>query len=459
MLLQEKTVTVTVIGAGLAGCEAAYQIARRGVKVRLFDLKPDGKTPAHHAETFAELVCSNSLKSESPDTAHGLLKAELRALGSLILSAADRCRVPAGSSLSVDREQFSALVTREIQNNPLIEAVCADAAELPAAPAVIAAGPLASDALLAALRRECGQANLSFYDAAAPIVTEESIDKTVAFPGSRYGKGGADDYWNCPFTKEQYDVFYDALLAAPTALLKSFETPGVFEGCMPVEAMAKRGRDAPRFGPMRPVGFALPGGGRPYAVVQLRREKAAGVLYNLVGFQTNLTFAAQRDVFRKIPGLQNAEFARYGVMHRNAFLNAPLVLDRHSALKARPGVFVAGQLSGVEGYVESAASGLLAGLNAARLAKVLPPVTLGNETILGALTNYIASASPKNFQPMNANFGLLAPLDVKRKEERYRAFYERSTAAVKTFADTEFIGDREWCRIECIARGGAGKTF
>ena len=444
---------ILIIGAGLAGCEAAYQITKRGIPVILCDIKPENRTPAHSSADFAELVCSNSLKSEAQDNAHGLLKAELRILDSLILRIAGQCRVPAGTSLSVDREAFARAVNAEIKNNPLIETACAEATDIPevsdgdksasSAPSavIIATGPLTSPALLCALQRVCGNENLAFYDAAAPIIFEESIDKTICFPGSRWGKGGADDYLNCPFTREQYDAFYDALTNAPTAVLKPFETPGVFEGCMPVEVLAKRGRDALRFGPARPVGFTYPDGylhnnselKRPYAIAQLRREKAAGLLYNIVGFQTNLTFPAQRKVFRLIPGLENAEFARYGVMHRNAYLNAPLVLDKFSMLKSRPGVFIAGQLSGVEGYVESTASGLIAGINAARLVSGLPPAAPGPVTMTGALMNYLVTASPKKFQPMNANFGILPPIDVRRKDERYAAFYRRAMEQITYF--------------------------
>ena len=417
---------VRIIGAGLAGCEAAYQLSKRGVKVALYDIKPEKRTPAHNSPQFAELVCSNSLKSEDMLTASGLLKAELRLLDSLVLKVADRCRVAAGTALAVDRDLFSEYITGYIQNDPNIKVRCGEVTELNGeAVYIVASGPLTSPALLAEISRVCGRENLAFFDAAAPIVTEESIDMSCAFRGARYGKGG-DDYINCPLTKEEYERFYNALISAETVALKGFESQSVFEGCMPIEVLAKRGADAIRFGPLRPVGFS----GKPYAVVQLRRERAAGVIYNIVGFQTNLTFRAQKEVFSLIPALKNAEFARYAVMHKNAFINAPAVLDRFSRLKNMPNVFIAGQISGVEGYMESAASGLYCALNAAGY---FDKGTLSADTMIGALIQYITTASEKDFQPMNANFGILNPLDVKNKQKRHQGFYERSVTEMNRY--------------------------
>ncbi len=424
MIKQQKE--VIIIGAGLAGCEAARQLSKRGVKSVLFDIKPQRMTPAHSNPCFAELVCSNSLKSEDVLTASGLLKAEMRIMDSLVLSAAEGCRVAAGTALAVDRDLFSEKITEIIKNDANITIKCGEVSVFDKdAVYIVAAGPLCTPALLSEISRLCGSGNLSFYDAAAPIVTEESIDFESAFRGARYGKGG-DDYINCPMDKQQYLSFLNALITADIVKLKDFEDGSVFEGCMPVEVLAKRGGDAIRFGPLKPVGLTCPDGTKPYAAVQLRREKAAGEIFNIVGFQTNLTFKAQKQVFSLIPALKNAEFVRYGVMHRNSFLNAPKVLDGCGRLKAAPNIFIAGQLSGVEGYMESAVSGIMAGINAAGLVLGRPLITLSADTMTGALFNYLTNASEKHFQPMNANFGILNPLAVANKKARYQAFYDRA---------------------------------
>ena len=410
---------VTVLGAGLAGCEAAWQIAKRGVPVRLLEMKPLRYTPAHHSEGFAELVCSNSLRSDSLSNAVGLLKEELRRMGSLIMEAADATRVPAGSALAVDREKFSRYVTDRIRSHPLIqvEAVEADAVE-EGEMTVIATGPLTSDALSRFIREELGCSNLHFFDAAAPIVDADSINMDVAFFASRYDKGDAD-YVNCPMTEEQYNAFWEALISAKEAELKEFdrkEQKKVFEGCMPVEVMARRGRETLLFGPLKPVGLVDKRTGRKScAVVQLRRENAEGTMYNLVGFQTHLTFPEQRRVFRMIPGLEQAEFLRYGVMHRNTYLNSPDLLDETYRLKHRDNVFFAGQMTGVEGYIESVGSGFLAGVNAARAVMGQDPLVPSKRTMIGAMAHYVAHGGVSDFVPMNANFGIVEPLGVRVK--------------------------------------------
>ena len=413
--------TVTVLGAGLAGCEAAWQAARQGVRVRLVEMKPQKYTPAHHSEGFAELVCSNSLRSDSLANAVGLLKEELRRCGSLIMEAADATRVPAGSALAVDRERFSAYVTEKIKNHPLIELVSAEADRVAEdGVTVIATGPLTSERMAAYIEQELGCGSLHFFDAAAPIVDAESINYDVAFFASRYDKGDAD-YVNCPMNEEQYNAFWQALIAAEEAPLKEFDReeqkkPKVFEGCMPVEVMARRGRDTLLFGPLKPVGLIDPRVGRQnYAVVQLRRENAEGTMYNLVGFQTHLSFPEQRRVFRMIPGLENAEFLRYGVMHRNTYLNSPGLLSRSYRLSAREGVYFAGQMTGVEGYVESAGSGLVAGLNAAREALGKDAVFFPTTTMLGSMARYVSEGGVGEFVPMNANFGIIEPLPSRVK--------------------------------------------
>ncbi len=416
---------VNVIGAGLAGCEAAYQLAKRGIAVSLYECKPDVKSPAHKVGTFAELVCSNSLKSDDIATAGGLLKAELRKMDSLLIAVADKVRVPAGSALAVDRTLFTNAVTqavKELKNVKIINKTVDDWDEN--TPTVIATGPLTVGALSDAIIEKLGQ-TLHFYDAAAPIIAGDSIDYAAAFTGDRYGKG-TGDYVNCPMTKEEYANFYEQLVNAERSPLHDFDTNEVFEGCMPVEIMAKRGFDTLRFGPLRPVGFSF-NGTKPYAVVQLRKENAAGEMYNIVGFQTNLKFSEQKRVFGMIPALKNAEFLRYGVMHRNSFIDAPKVINRHFQVKKLPKTFIAGQLSGVEGYVESIASGLMCGINAAAVCsgKIMPefPPT----TIMGALAAYLERENV-SFQPMNANFGILPSLENKARDkaENKRLYAERS---------------------------------
>lgn len=404
---------ISILGAGLAGSEAAWQAAQRGVKVRLYEMKPIKYTPAHHAPTFGELVCSNSLRSDAPSNAVGLLKEEMRAMGSLIMQAADATRVPAGSALAVDRVLFSEYITNHIRNHPNIEVIEAECECLPDdGITVIATGPLTSEPMARFIREELGCGGLHFFDAAAPIVDAESINMDVAFFASRYDKGDAD-YINCPMTREQYDAFYQALITAQEAALKEFDREQqkdltVFEGCMPVEVMARRGYDTLRYGPLKPVGLIDPRIGKEsYAVVQLRKENKEGTMYNLVGFQTHLTFPEQRRVFRMIPGLENAEFLRYGVMHRNTYLSSPGLLGADYAMLERPNVYFAGQMTGVEGYVESAGSGLVAGINASRRAKGLDPLILPRTTMIGAMALYVQNGSVGAFTPMNANFGII----------------------------------------------------
>lgn len=406
---------VNVIGAGLAGCEAAYQLSKRGIQVRLYESKPIEKSPAHHENTFAELVCSNSLKSDDISTASGLLKAELRRLDSLLIKIADEVKVPAGSALAVDRELFTAKVTEYIKNDKNIEIIPSLVEDWKNDEiTIIATGPLTIGKLADNISEKLG-GSLHFFDAAAPIVSGESIDYSSAFVGDRYGKG-TGDYVNCPLNKEEYLEFYKALIGAERAKLHEFEKNDVFEGCMPVEVMAARGVDTLRFGPMRPVGFRDNNGEKPYAVVQLRHENVVGDMFNIVGFQTNLTFPEQKRVFSLIPALKNAEFMRYGVMHRNSFINAPKVINGCFQLKDNPSTFIAGQLSGVEGYVESIASGLMCGINAASLALGEELLQLPGTTIIGALCRYLESENA-DFQPMNANFGILPPLENKTRDK------------------------------------------
>ncbi len=413
---EEKLPRCTVIGAGLAGAEAAWQLAQAGIPVTLIEMKPGKKTPAHKADGFAELVCSNSLRSDRLTNAVGLLKEEMRRFGSLIMRAADAARVPAGGALAVDRDAFSGFVTGFLKEHPLVDVISQEQTALPDPPAIIATGPLTSEALAGAI--QALHPTLSFYDAAAPIVTLESIDQDRVFRQSRYGRG--DDYLNCPLTAEEYDAFYDALVAAPTAPIHGFEEKHVFEGCMPVESLARRGKMSLAFGPMKPVGLSDPRTGRrPFAVVQLRQDDAAGSLYNLVGFQTRLTFPAQKQVFGLIPGLENAAFARYGVMHRNTFLRAPGILGPDFQVIGREGLYFAGQITGVEGYVESAASGLIAGLALSRRLRGLEPVAFPGTTALGALSRHV-STERKDYQPMNVSFGLMDPLDVKIRDKAKR---------------------------------------
>ena len=397
--------SVTVIGAGLAGCEAAWQLAKRGVPVHLIEQKPVSFSPAHHSPLFAELVCSNSLRSDRLQNAVGLLKEEMRRMDSLILTAADKARVPAGGALAVDRDTFSGYITETLKHHSLVTVEEKEITEIPDSPAIIATGPLTSDALADAIGSMPEVSTLNFYDAAAPIVTADSLDMSKVYRASRYGRG--DDYLNCPMNQEEYDAFVTALLNAETAPIHGFEEKKVFEGCMPVESMARRGHMVLAFGPLKPVGLPDPRTGKdPYAVVQLRQDDAAGTLYNLVGFQTRLKFPEQKRVFGLIPGLENAEFARFGVMHRNTFLNSPGLLDSHYQMLTRPGLFFAGQMTGVEGYVESAGSGMVAGICAAmqQLGKPLPDFP--RTTALGALAHYVA-AENRNFQPMNVTFGIM----------------------------------------------------
>ena len=415
---------INVIGAGLAGCEAAMQIANRGIEVRLYEMKPKKKTPAHKSDLFGELVCSNSLKAMRVESAAGLLKEEMRRLDSFLMKCADKCAVPAGGALAVDREIFARLVTEGIHNHPNITVIGDEVTSIPTdAVTVIATGPLTSDALASQIEKMFGD-SLSFFDAAAPIVTAESVDMDYAFCASRYDRGGEDDYINCPMNKEEYEIFYEALVNAERAPLHDFDVmnPKVYEGCMPVEVLAQRGEGALRFGPMKPVGLVNPRTGhRPWAVLQLRKENTAGSMYNLVGFQTNLKFPEQKRVFSLIPALHKAEFTRYGVMHRNTFLCSPKILDSDFSVKENKNLFFAGQITGVEGYMESAASGIMAGINAARLYSGKRPLTLPEDTMIGALSRYIADPTVKKFQPMGANFGVLPELAQRPKDKRERA--------------------------------------
>lgn len=425
--------TVAVVGAGLAGCEAAWQLAQRGFPVRLIEMKPIKYSPAHKSQGYAELVCSNSLKAEQLSNASGLLKAELRAMGSLILQCAEASRVPAGGALAVDREQFSDRVTAAIKGHPLIAAETAEASEIPQAPTIVATGPLTDPALTDAIAARTGVKALNFFDAAAPIVTADSLDMDKVFRASRYGKG-TDDYLNCPMTQAEYDAFYDALVSAELAEVHDFEKKLVFEGCLAVEILASRGRQTLAFGPLKPVGLVDPRTGKaPYAVVQLRQENAQGTLYNLVGFQTRLKWGEQKRVFGMIPGLEHAEFARYGVMHRNTYLDGPKVLGANYAVKGDPLTRFAGQLSGVEGYMESTASGLTAAVGLACALAGRPEPDFTGQTILGALARHVSTPNA-NFQPMNANFGILDPLPfrVKGKKNRYE---QLSARAIDTLSE------------------------
>ncbi|MGM9671393.1 MAG: methylenetetrahydrofolate--tRNA-(uracil(54)-C(5))-methyltransferase (FADH(2)-oxidizing) TrmFO [Oscillospiraceae bacterium] len=410
--------TVTVIGAGLAGCECAWQLAKRGIPVRLIEMKPKKYTPAHVSPDFAELVCSNSLRSDELTNAVGLLKEELRRLDSLILESADRNRVAAGGALAVDREGFAKYITEKIRSHPMIEVIEEEATEIPDGEVVIATGPLTSDAMADTIQRLCPEFDLHFYDAVAPIVTLESIDMDSAFFASRYDKGTAD-YVNCPMTQEEYTAFVRELCAAREAPVHGFDDGAVFEGCMPVEVMARRGEDTLRYGPLKPVGLRDPRtGAENYAVVQLRRDNAEGTLYNIVGFQTHLTFGEQKRVFSMIPALRNAEFVRYGVMHRNTYLNSPQMLDRYYRLRSEPRIHFAGQMTGVEGYVESCASGMLVGIETAAQVLGLEPVDFPQETAIGALGLYVSGGSVGDFQPMNINFGIITPLDHRVRGKR-----------------------------------------
>lgn len=424
-----------VIGAGLAGVEAAWQLARAGYEVDLYEMRPIKMTPAHKTSKYAELVCSNSLKAMRTESAAGMLKEEMRMFSSLCMECADKSRVPAGGALAVDREKFSQLITEKIENEPLINVIHEEVTEIPDGDVVIvAAGPLASDALAEDIRKKFGD-SLSFFDAAAPIVSGDSIDMNSAFCQSRYDRGGEDDYINCPMNKQEYEDFYSELINAQRAELHEFEkNKKVYEGCMPIEIMATRGPDTMRFGPMKPVGLIDPHTShRPWAVLQLRKENVAASAYNLVGFQTNLKFSEQKRVFSMIPALKNAEFLRYGVMHRNTFLNSPEILNSDFSVKERKGLFFAGQITGVEGYMESASSGIMAGFNAVRLLKNKESLVLPPESMIGALSRYISNEAIENFQPMGANFGVLPPLDekIRDKKLRYSALAQRGLEKVR----------------------------
>ena len=425
---------VSVIGAGLAGSECAWQLAQRGIQVKLYEMKPEKRTPAHHTDAFAELCCSNSLRGAGLENAVGLLKEELRRLGSLILACADATRVEAGGALAVDRHGFANLVTERIRSHPNITVIPGEVTAIPEGEVVVASGPLTSDALAETLETLLGEGcGLHFYDAAAPLVSAASVDMESAWFGSRYDKGTAD-YVNCPMTEEEYTAFWEALTTAQEAEVHGFEDSQVFEGCMPVEVMARRGRDTLRYGPLKPRGLKDPRTGKePYAVVQLRRDNAQGSIYNLVGFQTHLRFPEQKRVFSMIPALHDAEYLRYGVMHRNTFLDSPRYLNRYYQLKSEPRIAFAGQMTGVEGYVESAASGFLAGIELARRLRGMAPVDFPQETAIGALGLYVSNESIGNFQPMNVNFGIIPPLDhrVKGKRNKNAELSARSLAIIE----------------------------
>jgi methylenetetrahydrofolate--tRNA-(uracil-5-)-methyltransferase len=426
---------VNVIGAGLAGSEAAWQIAKRGINVKLYEMRPVKQTPAHHTDKFAELVCSNSLRANTLTNAVGVLKEEMRKLDSVIIRSADACAVPAGGALAVDRHEFAALVTERVKNHPNVTVINEEVKEIPEGPTIIATGPLTSEALSSSLRNITGEDYLYFYDAAAPIIEKDSINMDKVYLKSRYDKGEAA-YLNCPMSEEEFNRFYEALIAAETVPLKEFEKEIFFEGCMPIEVMASRGKKTMLFGPMKPVGLEDPRTGRrPYAVVQLRQDDAAGTLYNIVGFQTHLKWGPQKEVLQLIPGLENAEIVRYGVMHRNTFINSPKVLNATYQFRERHDLFFAGQMTGVEGYVESAASGLVAGINAARLVEGKDTLEFPHETAIGSMARYITTTNAKNFQPMNANFGLFPelPEKIRGKQERNEQHANRALETIQNF--------------------------
>ncbi len=429
---------VNVIGAGLAGSEAAWQLAKRGIHVRLYEMRPVKQTPAHHTEQFAELVCSNSLRANTLTNAVGVLKEEMRTLDSIIIRSADECAVPAGGALAVDRHEFAGRVTERLKNHPNITVINEEVTEIPDGVTIIASGPLTSEKLSKQIMGLIGEDYLYFYDAAAPIIEKSSIDMNKVYLKSRYDKGEAA-YLNCPMTEEEFNHFYDALITAETAELKEFEKEVYFEGCMPLEVMAKRGRKTMLFGPMKPVGLEDPKTGkRPYAVVQLRQDNAAGTLYNIVGFQTHLKWGAQKEVVRLIPGLEHAEIVRYGVMHRNTFINSPKSLKATYQLRKDEQIFFAGQMTGVEGYVESAASGLIAGINAALLVQGKVPLEFPAETAIGSMAKYITTTDAKHFQPMNANFGLFPelPVRIKGKQERNEQHAKRALDTIQKFTNS-----------------------
>ena len=428
---------ITIVGAGLAGSEAAWQAANRGVKVHLYEMRPVKQTPAHHTDKFAELVCSNSLRANTLTNAVGVLKEEMRHLNSIIIGSADECAVPAGGALAVDRHEFSAKVTEKIKKHPNITVINEEVQSIPEGIAIIASGPLTSEAMSNEIKQLTGEEYFYFYDAAAPIIEKESINMEKAYLKSRYDKGEAA-YINCPMTEEEFNTFYNALIHAETVPLKEFEKEIFFEGCMPIEVMANRGIKTMLFGPLKPVGLEDPRTGkRPYAVVQLRQDDAAGTLYNIVGFQTHLKWGAQKEVIQLIPGLENAEIIRYGVMHRNTFINSPNLLKSTYQLKKDDKIFFAGQMTGVEGYVESAASGLVAGVNAAKLIKGQTPVSFPEETAIGSMAHYITATNAKSFQPMNANFGIFPPLPqkIKNKQERYEKHADRALGSIQNFVN------------------------
>ncbi|WP_216827997.1 FADH(2)-oxidizing methylenetetrahydrofolate--tRNA-(uracil(54)-C(5))-methyltransferase TrmFO [Alkalihalobacterium elongatum] len=430
-----ENIHINVIGAGLAGSEAAWQIANHGIPVHLYEMRPVKQTPAHHTDKFAELVCSNSLRANTLTNAVGVLKEEMRILNSVIISSADSCSVPAGGALAVDRHEFAESVTSKVRNHPLVTVMNEEVSDIPEGPTIIATGPLTSESLSKRLKELTGEEYLYFYDAAAPIIEKDSIDMNKVYLKSRYDKGEAA-YLNCPMTEEEFDRFYDALVAAETVPLKEFEKEIFFEGCMPIEVMAQRGKKTMLFGPLKPVGLEHPETGkRPYAVIQLRQDNQSGTLYNIVGFQTHLKWGPQKEVLKLIPGLENAEIVRYGVMHRNTFINSPKVLKPTYQFRERDDLFFAGQITGVEGYVESAASGLIAGINAARYVQQKELAVFPEETSIGSMAQYITTANPKNFQPMNANFGLLKPLEkrIKNKKERNEALANRALETIQNF--------------------------
>ncbi|KAB2337498.1 FADH(2)-oxidizing methylenetetrahydrofolate--tRNA-(uracil(54)-C(5))-methyltransferase TrmFO [Cytobacillus depressus] len=436
-----KELTVNVIGAGLAGSEAAWQLANRGIKVNLYEMRPVKQTPAHHTDQFAELVCSNSLRANTLTNAVGVLKEEMRILNSIIIESADASAVPAGGALAVDRHEFAARVTENVKNHPNVTVIHGEVTDIPEGPTIIATGPLTSASLSAKLKELSGEEYLYFYDAAAPIIEKDSINMDKVYLKSRYDKGEAA-YLNCPMTEEEFNTFYEALISAETVPLKEFEKEIFFEGCMPIEVMGTRGKKTMLFGPMKPVGLEDPKTGkRPYAVVQLRQDDAAGTLYNIVGFQTHLKWGPQKEVIQLIPGLENAEIVRYGVMHRNTFINSPKVLKSSYQFINRDDLFFAGQMTGVEGYVESAASGLIAGINAARLVNGEELLEFPYETVIGSMARYITAANEKNFQPMNANFGLLPdlPVKIKGKKERNEEHANRALETIQNFVKNKGI--------------------
>lgn len=430
---------VNVIGAGLAGVEACHQLVKRGYQVRLYEMRPNQMTPAHHSGNFAELVCSNSLRADGLNNAVGVLKKEMEMLDSIVIKYAREHQVPAGGALAVDRENFSKAITEYISNHPLIEVIHEEVKSIPEDPTIIASGPLTSDALALAIKEKLGEEYFYFFDAAAPIITKESINFDIAYYKSRYDKGD-NEYINCPMNEEQFNAFYDNLINAQVVKPKEFEEK-FFEGCMPFEEMARRGKQTLLFGPMKPVGLNTPDGKRPYAVVQLRQDNVQASLYNIVGFQTHLTWPEQKRIIQMIPGLENAQFVRYGVMHRNSYICSPRHLLNTYQLKESMEVFMAGQITGVEGYVESAQSGMVAGINMARLLEGKNPLKFPQETVMGALVNYITNASEEDFQPMKANFGILPELETKvKKKQRKEAYANRAIATMEKFIDENGLG-------------------